>query len=490
MPQISGRAALAIGGSLALALSAAPGAVSALSDEPAAPAAAPDAAEDCALPGAGAGLHSGIPTPDGFAPTRGTVSALTLFIDFPDAEAEVSTRERFAEFFPGTAEHFAASSYGRLEYRTTPLHSWLRMPRTFEEYGIDRGVGWHPGDPDGYNRLMRDIVIAAEAAAGELAAETAAGTAGDGDRDEAGPGPGPGPGPGEFAFGSHDLVNILVAPNAGPSALETVLSVSFPGRPLISTASGRLENISFIWSSQPGESPYRVLVHENGHAFGLPDLYWTGPGTAPELTGHWDVMEQDWGPSNDIMAWHKWKLEWLDDAQVDCVSGPGVTEHLLTPLGAPPARPVPEAPSGPSDISGPSGPSGDTTGTPGPAPAGTAPAGPAPDTRLVAIPTGPRKAITLEVRTPTELDQAVCRSGVLVTRVDTGARSGEGPMRVVDATPGSGGCLDSPDPQVTPGLTDAAHIPGEAFRDEDQRVEVEVLEADGDDVHRVRVTRW
>ncbi|MQS10228.1 M6 family metalloprotease domain-containing protein, partial [Streptomyces alkaliphilus] len=265
-------------------------------------------AETCALPG-GEGLHAGIPNPPGFAPTVGTVRALTLFIDFPDAEARIDTADRFAEFFPATAEYFATASYGRMDYRPDPVHRWLRMSRPFEEYGIDRGVGWHPDDPSGYNALMLDIV------------------------DEVG---------GEVDFSSYDVVNVLATPNAGPSALETVLSVSFPGRPLVETPTGPLRNVSFIWSTQPGDSSHRVLVHENGHAFGLPDLYWTGTGEPPLLTGHWDVMEQDWGPSNGMLAWHRWKLGWLTDEQVDCVVEAGTTEHRLVPLGTPSTGDAPD----------------------------------------------------------------------------------------------------------------------------------------------------
>ena len=111
-------------------------------------------------------------------------------------------------------------------------------------------------------------------------------------------------------------------------------------------------------------------------------------------------------------------------------------------------------------------------------------------TRLVAIPTGPSDVLTLEVRTPTDLDQAVCHSGGLITRVDTAAPSGEAPMRVVDANPGSEGCADPSDPQIDPALTDAAHTAGDTFRDEELGVEVRVLEAEEDGPHRVRVTRW
>ncbi|WP_165984734.1 M6 family metalloprotease domain-containing protein [Streptomyces sp. YIM 98790] len=414
---IPGRRALtALGGSLALVFA------SLTVPDPAV--ARPDGsglASSAAVPGCTPssphqGLGTGIPTPDGYAPSRGTVTALTVFIDFPGSEAETPTEERFAEFFPETSEYLATSSYGKLRYRPDPVHHWLRMSQPFEAYGIDRGVGWHPEDSGGYNRLMREIVSAL------------------GDRVD---------------FSAYDLVNVLATPNAGPHALEQVLSVSFAGRPLVDTPTGPLRNVSFIWSRQPGESPHRVLVHENGHAFGLPDLYWTGSGVPPLLTGHWDVMEQDWGPSNDLLAWHKWKLGWLAPVQVACVTGTGSSEHVLTPLGA------------------------DGTG----------------GVRMVALPTGEHQVTVAEVRTPSELDRAVCRSGVLISRVDTRARSGEGPIRVADATPGSTGCLSAPDPQVTAELTDAPYLPGDTFRDPRTGITIEVLAADEDGRHRIRVTR-
>lgn len=415
MPHIPGRRVLAACGSLALVLGTTPVTAAARSPSPFAA-----QATACAPPPAADGRHGlseVIPTGDGYAPATGTVSALTLFIDFPGSEARISTRQRLAEFFPATADYFAASSGGSLRYRVVPVHRWLRMSQPFEAYGIERGTGWHPDDPQGYNRLMREIA----AAAGD-----------------------------DADLAAHDLVNVLAAPGAGPPATEQVLSVSFPGRPLVRLpGGGALRNVSFIWSRQPGESPHRVLVHENGHSFGLPDLYWTGRDDPPLLTGHWDVMEQAWGPSNDFLAWHKWKLGWFGPGQVACVARrPGAGELVLSPSGQP---------------------GGDTT--------------------LLVVRTGRHAALTVEVRVPGRLDDALCRPGVLISRVDTRVATGRGPVRVVDATPGSDGCRRVPHAQVTSGLTDAPFRPGQVFHDERTGVRVAVLEADRDGRHRIRVTR-
>ncbi|WEV25868.1 M6 family metalloprotease domain-containing protein [Streptomyces sp. 71268] len=255
-------------------------------------------------------LSEGIPTKDGYARSTGTVHALTLMIDFPDTPGEGTARQRFAEFFPQTSRWFTRGSYGRLDYRpATPIRHWLRMPRPFTAYGIDRGSPYEPG----YQRLLKDIVAAADE---------------------------------RVDFGRYDLVNVLVTPNAGPPAAHTVLSVTFADNDRAPRADGvRLSNVSFVYSRQDDgtgslrETGYRVLPHENNHSFGLPDLY-TASGA--DRAGHWDLMSEDWGANNDILGWHKWKLGWLGARQVACATESpdataraGISRHTLTPLARP-----------------------------------------------------------------------------------------------------------------------------------------------------------
>ena len=61
---------------------------------------------------------------------------------------------------------------------------------------------------------------------------------------------------------------------------------------------------------------FRVLVHETGHLFGLPDLYLFKPETdlrAP--VGAWDIM-CDLDQGRHFLGWHKYKLDWLDESQL------------------------------------------------------------------------------------------------------------------------------------------------------------------------------
>lgn len=373
-----------------------------------------EAVRSCLIHGhPGVPMSEGIPTPSGYAHSTGTVHALNLMVDFSDAPGQGSALDRLAEFFPQTQKWFTTSSYGRLDYRPeAPIAHWLRMPKSFKEYGIERGAPFDPG----YRELVQDIVAAADPA---------------------------------VDFRHYDLVNVLITPNAGPSALDTVLSVTFAGNVEAPVADGvPVANVSFIYSRQDDGSGsyaltgYRVLPHENGHVFGLPDLYTQEGGSA---VGHWDIMSEDWGAGNDLLAWHKWKLGWLDDSQVGCAATPGSTEYTLTPLAGKGGR------------------------------------------KLVFVPISSKAGYALELRTPEGNDAAVCRPGILIYKVDADVDTGNGPITVYDSQPGSSGCTRSPNVQAE--LSDAPFAPGETFKDPRAGVviTVEGTESSGD--YRVRVTR-
>ncbi|MFF3607444.1 M6 family metalloprotease domain-containing protein [Streptomyces sp. NPDC002463] len=361
----------------------------------------------------GVQMSEGLPTAPGYVRSTGRVRALNLMIDFPDAPGDGPAMGRFREFFPQTADWFRVSSYGRLHYQAeTPIPDWLRMPRPFSSYGIERGSPYEPG----YRSLVEDIVKAADA---------------------------------RVDFSAYDLVNILVTPNAGPSALDTVLSVTFSGNDDAPYADGvPLANTSFVYSRQDDgsgsfpETGYRVLPHENGHVFGLPDLYTSdGGGTV----GHWDIMSEDWGADNDLLGWHKWKLGWLDNDQVSCASTPGTGDYSLTPLA----------------ISG----------------------GP----KLVFVPLSGTSGYAVEVRSKDGNDEAVCKQGVLVYRVESDVDTGHGPVTVADSDRSSGGCTRRAN--VHAELSDAPYAPGETFTDRANGIRIEVLEEDGTGTYRVRITR-
>src|SRR3954462_11521030 len=114
-------------------------------------------------------------------------------------------------------------------------------------------------------------------------------------------------------------------------------------------------------------------------------------------------MSEDWGAGNDLLGWHKWKLGWLDDDPIGCAARSGTSEYLLAPL------------------------SREGGGT-----------------KMAFVPLTEKKGYAIEVRTQDGNDEAVCRPGVLIYRVDADVDTGRGPIAVKDATPDSGGCTRRP----------------------------------------------
>ncbi|MFE6665764.1 M6 family metalloprotease domain-containing protein [Streptomyces sp. NPDC057697] len=368
----------------------------------------------CRIPATmGVQMSEGVPTPAGYARSTGRIRALNLMIDFPDAPGAGPAMDRYAEFFPQTTDWFRTGSYGRLTYvPDAPLKSWLRMPLPFAKYGIGRGSPYEPG----YRHLVQDIVAAADA---------------------------------KVDFAAYDLINVLVTPNAGPSALDTVLSVTFSGNDDAPRADGvPLANTSFIYSHQDDGSGsfkktgYRVLPHENGHVFGLPDLYTMEGGGS---VGHWDIMSEDWGANNDLLGWHKWKLGWLDNKQISCAARSGTSDHVLGPLA--------------------------TRG----------------GTKLAFVPLSSDSGYAVEVRTRAGNDQAVCRPGVLIYKVSSDVDTGQGPVSVADSTKGSSGCTRLPN--VHTELSDATFQPGQTFTDRTNGIRISVVDKDDKGNYRVRITR-
>jgi M6 family metalloprotease-like protein len=414
------RSGLRAAAGAAVALLAVGSTVSAGSRFPAPHAPLPPAARPCALRATpGVAMSEGFPDRAGtpgtatgttgpeFASATGTVRALTLLIDFPDARAPYSARERYGEFFPAVAQWYASASYNRLVYESTPVLRYIRMPRPFTAYKIGRGYGW-----DAHTAMMRDLLKAADHA---------------------------------IDFRGYDLVNVLVTPNAGPPADEAVLSVTWTGASAATSDDGaRLDKVSLIYGHDRSGS--RVLSHENGHAFGLPDLYAAEDFRRTDaLAGQWDTMSLDWGMQGDLFAWHKWRLGWLTDAQIACAATRGAHTYTLRPL---------ETPGG---------------------------------LKAVIVPYGPERAYVLEVREPLGNDRDACRTGVLAYRVRTDVDSGRGPVTVTDAHPRTSACGFSSGSFNS--LNDAPFTAGEAHTETAAGLTFRVLGRTAAGAWRIHVTR-
>ena len=244
---------------------------------------------------------------------EGTLRVAVLFVDFPDARAEHSTRAEAAMGdFDGADAYLEAMSYGKLDIEFVPHHEWLRAPNPTEHYTITLG---------GISLTINQEAVAL-----------------------ADP---------EVDFSEFGAV-VIVLPGsrffAGHAGGLTSADGSSMGSATINTRLKGGSSELHSWS--------RVLIHEFIHVLGLPDLYDYGvfgrPGgqvAAPELPpGHdWYGIsvglmglsarypargQIDARSYRAMLGWSRWQLGWLSEPQVQCISAAEATVRLV-PLSRP-----------------------------------------------------------------------------------------------------------------------------------------------------------
>ncbi|GAB3967453.1 M6 family metalloprotease domain-containing protein [Streptomyces sparsus] len=368
-------------------------------------------APPCALPRSDAHHSLGLDTwNDSYVRPRHTVDAVMLFLSFPDSRPLTTPTQLAEDYFPATSDFFRRASYGSLDLRAHPVERWIEMPAESRAYDIARD--W---SADMRSAFLNDALAVADP---------------------------------EVDFSRFDVVYLVADPNAPGVDSDATKVVNFQHP--VRLDGTELRRIVTVFEQYPADR--NVLAHETGHVFDLPDLYnrpEDGKGDWDTHVGDWDLMGSQFGLAPEPFGWHKWKLGWLNDHQIDCVQGPGASRHSLRPLAEPTA-------------------------------------GPGADTRLLAIRTGPTEVIAVEVREPVGNDIALCTSGVLVYRVRSDTASAGGPVEVLDARPGTGACHGS---SVHPELADAPLGEGQTLFAADGRVSVTAVRRAESGTWTVHVTR-
>jgi M6 family metalloprotease-like protein len=371
-----------------------------------------DPAAECKLPRATGWHDEGHDTDfDTFLRPTGVLRAVMLFVDFPNARASQAPAgwrrtDPYSEWLAPAAGWLRTASYGKVRVSITPVPTWYRMSRRDFAYGVDRGITF-----DEHVKFMAEAVALADD---------------------------------DVDFSQYDIVYVVAPKNAtGISNSPGFIDAS--DERIVADGVAVTHGATFgqnIW--EWGLFGYRVLAHETGHLFGLPDLYAFDSGGTHRHVGGWDLMGTLSGSAPDLFAWGKWKLGWISDAQVACVVEPGTQRIRLIAIER-----------------------GDGM-------------------KLVVVPTGPTAAYVIESRRAIGNDANACSTGVLIYRVDSTVPTGFGPVRVVDATPNK-----ATDPPCTD--LEVATFGGggpKGFRDADLGLTVRFLrQTDTDDLIYVTIRR-
>ncbi|MSP40440.1 MAG: hypothetical protein EXR70_18275 [Deltaproteobacteria bacterium] len=137
----------------------------------------------------------------------------------------------------------------------------------------------------------------------------------------------------EIDFSQYQIVYIVAAKTPEDPKYDGVLanSPTLSNGQNIPTNNGVVKHVVTFGRDAYWRS-FRVLVHETGHLFGLPDLYLFHPTEQkPHLgpAGVWDIMcVLDGG--RHFLGWHRYKLDWLDESQLVYFNSGELTLSLTT----------------------------------------------------------------------------------------------------------------------------------------------------------------
>ena len=310
-----------------------------------------------------------------FLKPAGKVRAVMIFVDFPNHLASQEpapysdTRPYYQFLVPGAVQWYKNSSYNALNLEVTPVHRWYHMSAPDDAYGFERGLTW-----DGHVDYVGEALALADP---------------------------------DVDFSQFDLFYIVPVRSASaisfsPAYIDDAPYWGWPSWVV-------LDGVNIRHGVTTGQDAWvwwgsKVLNHETNHTFGLPDLYafvpglmWNSSEWVPDyhiFVGGWDVMGLITGPAPDLLAWHKWKLGWVGDDQVDVVTKAGTSEHHLTPV--------------------------ERNGS----------------NKLLVVRTGQTTAYAVELRLPIVNDREAVDSGLLIYKVDSSTWTGYGGVHVIDAKPG------------------------------------------------------
>jgi len=331
-----------------------------------------------------------------------------LFVDYPGlAATETPAALMSSVIDPGLAQ-LRELSYDRINVTAVPFPTWYRMPKPISDYDWTTFAG--------HRAYLLDVLSITDAA---------------------------------IDFSSFDALYVF-----SPPSTNKPISPTFNGGSTANViADGRNFGNAVTFGTDVRNFGPSIMAHETLHMLGLVDLYAFTPaggtfypGNQFKYVGAWTLMSNVFVPAH-LLTWEKRKLGWIDDAQVDCLDGPGGVEVVVTPNRVAGGR------------------------------------------KMVVVPMDVSSALVLEVRDNTGLDANLCATGLLVYEVDARTPSGSGPALVLGSrvtTSGANFTRCGPWPDATFGTGTAPVL---SYTHPATGTQVTVLGSEANGALRVRVKR-
>ena len=328
------------------------------------PAPAPSDVTPCRLKQAEQSLFSsGFPISSIRMSSTGSPRVAVLFVDFPNVNAVNSTESVFSKHIPGAENYLETMSSGKLDLQFEPLHKWLRMSGELESYDQ---FEWLSAESQA--RFMQEAVDLADP---------------------------------DFDFSEIDSVIVI----ADEKALSFPSIVGFSPEPVpvisgLLPVDGNVIRNGVLRGADYGDYSAEAISHEMGHIMGLPDTYEVVDISTAYHThvGNFGIMGQivpmdfnrslsDRFKGNEMLAWHRWQLGWIEDSEVFCATS-STTSIKLGPLTK-------------------------NLGS-----------------RMLAMPVDSSRVLVAENRAIDGYDQNLSTGGILVYSVDERIATGKGPIKV------------------------------------------------------------
>jgi M6 family metalloprotease-like protein len=299
----------------------------------------------------------------------GTMQAFMIFVDFADQpSANDTTTGLYDFFFPNASTWYETSSYGKLSIAanadTSQFH---RMPVNASDYAWNRGITYEQ-----HEAYIQDALASYTDATGED----------------------PPPVDVLYVVATRNAPNITYSPTFMGNV--TTRDGTFVARKAVTVGYDAYARWGF-----------KLINHETGHVMCLADLY-PASGAVGLYVGDFSIMGNINAVYPEYFAWDKWRLGWLEDAQVECVvygnATTYVSTHTIFPLESP-----------------------------------------GEEMKSVVLKRNETQAMVLEVRSNKGVDDKGAEPGVVAYTIDTTVETLQGPIRLLsNSTLGLGSELNVP----------------------------------------------